>query len=95
MRTPSVSNITTIDVKLVGDLSRLESITSGMSPECPNCQRDSLARRGTNTLRNIRLRKKESRYDDFHCESCGNTFKEEEVNLMFEEEIEGEKALDW
>lgn len=66
-----------------------------MGYECPNCGRKELVDRGANTLRNIRLRKKDNRYDDFYCENCKETFDEEEVSFIFTEETDATEATEW
>lgn len=66
-----------------------------MSLKCPNCGHKSLVERGTNTLRNIRLRKKNNRYDDYYCESCKETFSEDKIDLSLQRDIEGKEAIDW
>lgn len=63
--------------------------------KCPNCGNKSLVERGVNTLRNIRLRKKNNRYDDYYCEDCAETFSEDLVEVELQLDLDGTNATEW
>lgn len=66
-----------------------------MARKCPNCGNKSLTERGANTLRNIRLRKKNNRYDEYYCEDCSKTFDEELIEWEESQEYDGSDATEW
>lgn len=68
-----------------------------MGKKCPNCDREQLRRRGANLRRNVKLREKGNKHDPWVCDSCGNTFTDEEV-VEYELEDDGNQyrsATEW